>query len=753
MKQRARRSRNSVLLVAAGLVLAACATPAWSSASRTWSATSREHFATGSLEGTALDVEGRIGLAPELRTLWGPGDGIVWGVAAAADGGSFAVLSGPGRLLRIGVDGAVETWYEEPDKETLVTSVAADADGGVYFGLSPSGRVLHARGPDEVEVVASTEATFVWALEVAADGTLWIGTGIPGRVLRREPGGQAMPVFDAEADPVRCLAPLADGGVVLGTGGRGRVIRVDRDLVPFVLYDAPETEVADLVVDEQGTVFALTARGSKQVATPGPQGQGPPPTVGQTVTVTARPPAENGKDSADSRGAAQQQQAPQQSFTSPAGGTLYSIRPDGTVRDVWHTNTELPFAVALTAPNRLLVATGDGGRIHMLDGDGRSTRLTRVASDQAAALALRPDGGVLIGGTTDARVELLGSSAGGSGSYLTAPIDAGTLANWGRAEWDAGDERRGVTVHARSGNTDEPDSTWSDWSIVKADAPDGGATNVPSARFLQLRVDLSSKGDDVPTVGRLDVRFRTRNRAPSVTTVNIEPPGIVWMRNASQGANRLGPFVTQDPVARKAAGTLQRKPVGALRKAYESGARTFNWQAADPDGDRLTFRLEVRREGGDRWFVLADELTESFYSWDARAMPDGLYRVRLTVDDSRDNPAGEEQNDESVSRGFTVDNTRPTVERFEVAAESEGYRVAFEARDEGGHVLAVEFALDGGDWQPIDPVDGVADSERERYELVVAQTPETGASRTIMVRVTDVGGNLGGGLRALDGPR
>ena len=84
-------------------------------------------------------------------------------------------------------------------------------------------------------------------------------------------------------------------------------------------------------------------------------------------------------------------------------------------------------------------------------------------------------------------------------------------------------------------------------------------------------------------------------------------------------------------MARAGAKALSRKGVvaGPLRKAYEAGARTFSWTADDPDGDRLAYRLEVRREGEDAWFPLATGLEDTFYTWDVRGLPDGDYRVQL----------------------------------------------------------------------------------------------------------------------------
>jgi hypothetical protein len=73
------------------------------------------------------------------------------------------------------------------------------------------------------------------------------------------------------------------------------------------------------------------------------------------------------------------------------------------------------------------------------------------------------------------------------------------------------------------------------------------------------------------------------------------------------------------------------------------------------------------------------------------------------------------------------------------------------ASDPGGNVAAVEIAVDGGAWVPLDPLDGVADSSEERYRTVIDEGAwEPGASRTLRVRVTDAAGNLGGDAWSFD---
>jgi hypothetical protein len=426
---------------------------------------------------------------------------------------------------------------------------------------------------------------------------------------------------------------------------------------------------------------------------------------------------------------------------------------DGGIRKIWSTSKEFPFALTATEAGELIVSTGDEGGLYLLDADGRASRLLRIASSQASAMARGSGGTLVVGGTSDARVELLGPGPRHTGDYLSPAVDAGSVAEWGRLRWDAElPEGTELEIDARSGNTDQADETWSDWRPVgDVSGVQTVETDLPAARYFQARLRLTAGNGQSPLLRRLEVHYMPRNRSPSVTLLSVEPSGVVWTRGPTQSSNRLGPMVADDPVTRETTKRLMnsRRRTAAIRKGFEAGARTINWKADDPDHDRLEYDLEIRPEGGDHWFPLAADLAEEYYSWDARAMPDGYYRVRLTADDTPDNARGSEQWDRKISDAFQIDNSRPSVDEFEVRREGRQLRISFVARDVGGSIAAVEVELDGGNLQPLEPVDGVADSEEEFYELLVDAAAH-GATPSLTVRAVDAAGNIGGNLWLLE---
>jgi hypothetical protein len=734
-----------------GIFVALASTPAGAVTVRSWEIANAEAFGRGTLSGTEVDAEGRLRIAPEFKTVWGPDEGIVWAVAPDGKGGTFVALSNPGRLLRIGASGEVSTWYEE-STGGMMTALAPDGEGGAYLGISViDPRVLRARGPGEVELIGETATVYVWALHLDESGTLWAGTGAPGQVLSRHEGKGWETVLSTGDDPVRCLASSPGGAIVAGTGLEARVIRIGADGSPFVLFDGDQDEIVSLATTETGRVYALAAGPRKKPGPSGagaqvPRGNGPAPEVVRVTPPSDPDEPENEEDPADGPRPPARPARP----TRP-GGALYRLDPEGGYWKIWESSTELPFAVVVDAEGFPVIGTGERGRIVRMDPEGATARVLRFPSEMATALSVASDGRILVGGAVDARVAEIGPGYAEQAVFVSEGFDAKSVSEWGRIRWDADrPSGTGLRVRVRAGNTAEPDETWSPWIDVEP-VKGGSEAEVPAPAAQRLQVELALEGTKrgaSPLVRSLEIFYQPRNRPPGIQEVKVNPPGEAWLRAPQQSTTNRGPLVTDDPVARQTAATFRpRRGGGApVRKAYEPGARTFSWKAGDPDGDPLVYTLEIRREGETAWRPLADEIEDSFHSWDGRGLPDGHYRVRLTADDRKSNALGKGFAIRAVSDPFVVDNTPPSI--GEVAAEETdgGFRIRFEATDPGGRIAAVELATDDGAWRFLEPVDGVSDSDVESYEVVVARGSD---GMDLRLRVTDVAGNVGGSRREL----
>jgi len=91
------------------------------------------------------------------------------------------------------------------------------------------------------------------------------------------------------------------------------------------------------------------------------------------------------------------------------------------------------------------------------------------------------------------------------------------------------------------------------------------------------------------------------------------------------------------------------------------------------------------------------------------------------------------------SSAFEVDNSPPTIAVANVRVDRGATVISFDVKDDHSPIQRVEFSQDGQRWRGVFPVDGIADSRNEHYELAV--DGELG-ERGVTVRATDSMNNV-----------
>jgi hypothetical protein len=71
------------------------------------------------------------------------------------------------------------------------------------------------------------------------------------------------------------------------------------------------------------------------------------------------------------------------------------------------------------------------------------------------------------------------------------------------------------------------------------------------------------------------------------------------------------------------------------------------------------------------------------------------------------------------SQAFQIDNTPPSITVGTVRVERGRTIIPFDVKDDSSPIQRVEYSLDGQRWRGVFPVDGIADSREEHYELTV----------------------------------
>jgi hypothetical protein len=189
---------------------------------------------------------------------------------------------------------------------------------------------------------------------------------------------------------------------------------------------------------------------------------------------------------------------------------------------------------------------------------------------------------------------------------------------------------------------------------------------------------------------------------------------------------------------------------------YQKGYATVLWTAHDDNEDELRYAIYFRGENQGDWLLLKDNLDQKFYSWDATAMPDGAYYLKIVASDSSSNPPEAALKTERESERFEIDNTPPAIQKLEgnatgmSADRSKGvaYDFQFTATDATSGIEKAQYSVDGGEWILLAPVKGISDSRTESYSFTVRGLAP--GEHTIAVRAYDRFDNVGAGKTTIN---
>ncbi len=700
-----------------------------------WETNSRTELLRGESRGVSVTDTGVLMLAPLFTQVFNTDQPYIWSSAADDAGNIYLGTGHDGRLYRVGRDGRGALLYDATELD--VTALAVGRDGAVYAGTSPDGKVYRVGADGKAEVYFDPPDKYIWSLAVMPDGQLAVGTGDNGKLYRVAAAGakpESSLIVDTNETHVISLAVDAKGQLIAGTDPGGLVLRISPDGKAFALFDAPLREVHALAPAADGSVYALiisdAATGPRGVGTTAPTPQTSDASGGQggaTVTITA----------IDESGTPLQPQPAtgrSRNDLSNARSAVFRILPDGGTDLLWSSPSVTAFSVAVAPQGGVLIGTADKGRIYSVTDDGRDTLLLQSTEGQISTLVTRGRE-VFAASSNQGKLFRFAAETVSEGSYESPVRDAKLVAAWGRIWWRG---RGTVELQTRTGNSERPDATWSEWSAPYSD-PVGTQITSPRARFIQWRAVLKTpvSGSGAQTqMEDVSLAYLPRNVAPEVISITALPVGVGLQPIVQMQAD---PNIETSGLDPGLFGAAAQVPP---RRVFQRGARSLQWQAEDRNNDTLEYALYYRSLNESDFRLLKDKLRENFYTVDAAALADGRYVFRVVATDAPDNPGGQALTSERTSEPVDVDNTPPAV-RAASAPQVSGdrVRVGFEAEDVLGMVKRADYSVDGAAWRSAYPDDGIADSPRERYsfDLPVAGPGE----HTISLRAYDVSGNVG----------
>ncbi|HOE64725.1 MAG TPA: hypothetical protein PKW18_04505 [Candidatus Sumerlaeota bacterium] len=699
-------------------------------------------FLKGELKSTSLSNEGKLFPAPAAEKVAEAEEGLIWRIITRPDGALFFSTGNEGKIFICEKGKKAQVYCDL--EEVAAFALALDSKGVLYAGASPGGKIYKIAQKDKPEVFFETKQEYIWDLLFNAEGHLFAATGSEGKVFRIGPKGTGDIYFETPEKHIMDIMFLSqpkDSGLFLATQDKGRIYRVHDKDKAFVLYDSGADEVRALAEGADGFIYAALNTGKG-----GAGGPSQPTLPAQLMEMIKKESPSGDEDSGDS---GESEPAPQLKLGMPMiSGKKSTIIKMDISGYVW------PMLDAPEAPihclaydstmKTLLAGAGEKGKLYRVDDLNKFSAL--LSADEKYILSMASaEGGFYYGTGETAVIYSLNWKDRSKGEYISSAQDAGSAVKWGLIRIDA-DIPSGTSIKyaTRSGNTNEPDKSWSDWSKEEMFKNKQGNILSPVARFLQYKLLLTGRNEAIyPVLQEVTAYYIPPNRAPIIEQIEVAKEGkaqpsprqmIMMMMNKDK------------PEGSKP----DQKPGGA---PSESGASTdakansnpqkvkISWKVNDPEGDQMRFELQFKGEDETVWKKIEDKLDKSNFDLSTAALPDGRYRIKVIASDLPSNPKSSAMESELISEVFVVDNTPPkwTEEISYKAVDKNSIMVKAGVEDKSSIIASAQYSINAGDWYVLFPEDEIFDAEKENFSFLIKDLDKEEAAITL--QVTDAEGN------------
>ena len=705
-----------------------------------WENFTQDDLLKGTLTRVSLGPESKLFLAPAYDMFFDTSQPYIFSMVRDKAGNLYLGTGHEGKVFKVDPQGKGSLYFQS--KELDVFALALDSAGTLYVGTSPDGKVYKVTGPNQSTEFCNPEDKYIWALLCDDAGSLYVGTGGKGAIHKVSRSGEKSAFYKPDDTNVMCLMRESNGNLLAGTSPGGLIIEINAQGKGFTLLDTPQEEIRALAVDRFGTIYAAAAS-SKAGPKTGSSGASIPAT-GAALPVASIQALANLADRSKETMA---------SVTAPGGGkdadgsksSIFAISKGGSAETVYSSEDRMVYDLLVRSDDTLLAATGGKGRLLSIDTAKQVTVVTDSPEEQMTRLVAAGDV-AFVSGSNQGKVYRLQSQQAQSGRFESRVMDAKVVASWGKIAWRFTNPSGGsVKISTRTGNTEKPESSWSEWSAPYSAS--GQQITNPKARYLQWRADFErgsmAAGNDC--LERIQIPYLQENLRPQVVSISVLTSGVALQKPPvlTGGTMTLGTAATSSDGQSLNSPRLRGKESTPLppRQILQPGAQSFTWKGTDDNDDALEYSIYFKGEGESDWKLLAKDLTDTYYTLDGTALPDGLYRLKVVASDAPSNPYGKALIGELVSKPFVISNATPTITITSHTISGKRVEILFHAKIGAGHIASGEFSIDGGEWFLVFPTDGIADSVEEDFQLT---TPDlTPGEHLIGLRASDANGNTG----------
>jgi hypothetical protein len=630
-------------------------------------------FQKGTFSGTALDSKGNLFIGPKIKELTGPEREYYLGLAVDKSGGIYVGTGHRASVYKVNAAAPIAAVDSESNaaaeiaqlNELDVYALLVRDNGDIFAGTSPDGKLYKISNKGKEKTVTeffNPEEKFIWDIKEDLAGNIILATGNAGGVFRINKEGSSTRIFTSEDTHIVSLFISKSGAILAGSGDRGILYKIDKTKAK-VLFDSPFEEIRGICEDKDGNIFFTGSRGIKK----------------QNILNDVE--VETFLDT-------KRKKREKEEIIPIEKSIVYIYHPDGVVERLWGSETEYIYSACYDEKNnKLLIGTGNSGRVYSIDKEGGFSIIYESESAQVFKIAAMSGGFTLISNNA-ATVTRIEDALNSSGTYYSEVYDLGIQSKLGKIYWDAETGvNTNVSLYVRTGNSNVPDETWSKWSAPFTDSENSNIS-ISGIRYFQVKTTLNSTNISTsPRLNNYKVYYVQSNLKPEIKKIDI----------LKSQENSVKPSAAKDAAPAK----------------RDENILTVQWSASDPNKDKLKYNVYLKKAPDRNWILLKEDITVPRTELDTRLFEDGKYLLKVYADDSLSNPPTMAKSAELISFPFLIDSTAPEISDFVV----QGGHVTFTVNDRTSLVTGAFYSYDGKLWFPVFPVDLIADSRTESYDF------------------------------------
>lgn len=663
-----------------------------------------DDFQQGQFKGTALDSKGRLFIGPRIKEIPGPGKEYYLSLDMAPSGNIYVGTGHQATVYRIkpttpspaassapeGLPGNIEAIFEsdsELDVYAVLVTGTSSSNETVFVGTSPDGRIYKIFKNKGKKEFFNPDEKFIWDLKEDKTGKIICAVGNSGGVYQITPEGQGAQIFAAEDTHIISLYISGNNSILAGSGDRGILYRIDNRKVK-VLFDSPFQEIRGICEDNEGNIYFSA---TKEISL-----------ASQIRTNRSR------EKPLFLKKKEKQEKTPREK------SVLYCLHTNGIVEKMWTSGTEYIYSVFYDRKNNsVIIGTGDSGRVYSIKKDGSFAIIYESDSAQIFKIAGNGKGassGYTLITNNTAAITGIEDTLNSKGIYYSDVYDLQIQSKLGRLYWGA--ETRAPTevlLFIRTGNSNVPDNTWTQWSAPFTDS-ENSLLNISNCRYFQVKAVLNSKNaTESPYLERFRVYYIQSNLGPQLKKIEVKKP------TPKQPVNVYNPNI---------------KTKITPKKAKDNNYLMVMWEAKDLNKDKLKYNIYIKKYNAQNWILIKEDINEKKLQLDTQLFQDGKYVLRVVADDSLSNPPSLSKSNAMVCSPFLIDSTAPVVTNFSVT----GNRIGFTVVDKTSIISNVLYSFDSKLWYPVFPVDMLNDSKNETFDFSLKNLR---AKKFIFLKVMD----------------